>query len=357
GSPYKATTRIEFVAQDLSSDADLQPTASNEGFFRVYQSLADPNWVMASTPADSMTNGLLNSSHCGHSAPDGTADGALHTTAHPFFPAALHGTTAERTTALQSATRRCYLGGAEQLTLTGLFNPVYRGAWVKWTDFPNSLVLTARPNDAKYLFPATRDLNPNFKGVIYVEGNVAVSGTLRGRVTVVATGAILVVDDITYVTNPAVGTCADMLGLWSGTSIWVAGNTLNAPQRSINSSAAYIPYDETKDEFIHGVILALSSFGVENATGGPQAFSEEPCETSPVGRGCLYITGGVINDLRAAVGGGMGGGYLKRYSWDACGLSDPPPYFPSTWHFSRGRYFDVDPTGFNITTYFNMLQQ
>jgi hypothetical protein len=50
-----------------------------------------------------------------------------------------------------------------------------------------------------------------------------------------------------------------------------------------------------------------------------------------------------------------GQGYIKRYSYDACGLTDPPPYFPTTGHFTRGHYFEVDPTNFNIASYWSLL--
>lgn len=46
---------------------------------------------------------------------------------------------------------------------------------------------------------------------------------------------------------------------------------------------------------------------------------------------------------------------MKSYTHDTCAFSAPPPYFPSTGHFFRGRYYGVDPTGFDINAYFDAL--
>ena len=56
-------------------------------------------------------------------------------------------------------------------------------------------------------------------------------------------------------------------------------------------------------------------------------------------------------------GGGLtdGHGYIKRYSYDACGQTDPPPYFPTTGHYARGHYYEVEPTNFDVAAYFKLL--
>jgi hypothetical protein len=180
-----------------------------------------------------------------------------------------------------------------------------------------------------------------------------VSGVVRSRVTVAATGGIIVADDITYATNPAVGSCQDILGLFSGVDITVSDNAINAPLQATTSSSTYYTFDDTKDEFLHGVALALGIFTVENYDAG--ATNTERCETVNWGRGCLYLTGGIIQRTRGAVGTTGGTGNLKRYSYDACAYSDPPPYFPTNGHFARGRFFEVDPTGFDVGQYYALL--
>ncbi len=336
GTAGQATTRIEFVALDL--DGDGRTTGANEGFIRVYQS-SNPQWVVADVPTDYRSNRLRNSVNCGH------YHGAT------FINAKSHPTTGTDSwvAAVSSSTKRCYLGGADSLFGTFQANDG-TGQWLPWPG-PVSPLLAGRP-DAQYLFPITRSLNPSFKGVIYVEGKVAVSGVVRGQITLAATGNIVIADDLTHATNPGAGTCADVLGLFSGGDIVVADNTLNSPVIP-SSGANYFTYDDTKDEFVHAVVLALNIFTVENYASG--ATTAEKCETKVWGRGCLYLTGGIIQKTRGAVGTTIGTGYLKRYSYDSCAFSSPPPYFPTTGHFARGRYYEVDPSGFNVANYFDLL--
>jgi hypothetical protein len=100
-------------------------------------------------------------------------------------------------------------------------------------------------------------------------------------------------------------------------------------------------------------VLALNIFTAENYNAGSS--SAQPCEGTPAGRGCIYLTGGIIQRQRGAVGLTSGRGYVKRYSYDQCAANDPPPYFPTTGHFIRGRIFEVDPTGFNVANYYSLL--
>lgn len=344
GSPDgRATTRIEFVALDLNGDGDNRD--DNEGFFRVYQS-TDAAWVVGANTV----NDLQNSRTCGH----------FHNVplvGRVFYSAREHqlGVVTDNTmAALSSSTRQCFLGGDTILTRgwpAGGNDGT--GRWLTWPGTVSPL-LGARP-DRAFLFPITRPVNPSFKGVIYVNGDVAISGVLRGRVTVAATGNIIIADDVTYATNPSVGSCVDILGLFAGGNIVLANTPVNAPWKRRNQpSENFFSYDETTDEFVHGFLLTLNEFHVESWTSG--STDDEPCQTTSWGRGCLYLTGGIIQRQRGAVGTAAGYGYLKRYSYDPCGQSAPPPYFPTTGHFSRSAFYEVDPAGFNVDAYYRMLQ-
>jgi len=175
----------------------------------------------------------------------------------------------------------------------------------------------------------------------------------RGLVTLAATDNIIIADDIKYATDPGAGTCADMPGLFSGNDVIIADNTINSPT-SPKNNGSYVTYDDTPDEFIQAVVLAIDVFTVENYTTG--STKAEPCGHTLTGRGCLYLTGGIIQKTRGPVGLTDGHGYVKRYSYDACAATAaPPPYFPTTGHFGRSRYFEVDPTGFDIATYWAQL--
>lgn len=338
GSPSgsgEAYLRIEFLAIDLDGDGSV--TGDNEGFFRLYRS-TDARWVSGDPP----TTGIRNAENCGHYHGATFTSAKDHPTSGPDSYVA----------ALSSSSKRCYLGGSDSI-FGGFTASDAKGAWIAWPGAIHSSV-AGRP-DAGYLYPLSRALNPSFKGVIYVSGKVLVSGVLRGRVTVAATDEIIIGDDLTYASDPGLGTCADLLGLFSGQAVVVADNTLNAPQRPATGQN-YFTYDDTKDEFIHAIVLALDLFTVEDYASGDD--KAERCESALWGRGCLYLTGGIIQSTRGAVGtiGSPGGtGYVKRYSYDTCGATAPPPYFPTTGHFTRGQMYWVDPAGFAVGSYFDML--
>ena len=362
GDDGQAEMRIEFVAIDLNGDG--LTNGANEGFIKVFQH-ADESYVSASRPTVSSTTLYLrNENNCGDA---GGVHGATFVTAG-FQPGQTSGALGHPlevhahswSDALTGATRRCYLGGDSTL-VTGLPIGQRNQGWLAWPGAVSPLV--AARYDAQYLFPISRELNPTFKGVIYVDGKVVISGRLRGRVTLAATNNIIIGDDLTYVTNPAAGTCVDILGLFSATDVVIADNLINAPARVIDDGAGtYFTMDNDTHEFFHGVVLALSNFTVQRYNQAPydNSAGRENCETTQRGRGCLYLTGGIIQETRGAVGttttgSGGGTGNLKRYSYDACAFSSPPPYFPTTGHFAKGHYFEIDPTGFNIATYFNLL--
>ncbi len=347
GGEGEASLRLEFYPLDI--DGDGQFNGNNEGFIRVYRS-PNTQWVVAHTP-NGDNGGLQQSGNCGHEHADGS-----------FYPAnaSVHnpGTVGDQwQDAVTSGQPRCYLGGSDILFNTFRADDGL-GKWIPWPgakapEVIAAVVAAGSPADlANYLFPINRQFNPTFKGVIFVEGKVAISGVLRGRVTVAATDDIIIADDITYVTNPGAGVCNDILGIFSGADVVVSDNTINSPTRPA-PNAQHRSYDDTPSEFIHGVVLALGIFTVDNYTGGSN--HDEPCEATVWGRGCLYLTGGVIQHTRGAVGLSSRYGYLKRYSYDQCAYTNPPPYFPTTGHFEKGRYFEIDPVGFDVNAYWRLL--
>jgi hypothetical protein len=312
---------------------------SNEGFVRVYRS-TNVGWLMARVPS----SGMRNSENCGdfHSGSfRAVADHGGDWT-HAVHPGAPQNT--------------CYLGGDP--TLSDGFTPTdARGAWEPWPGI-SPPILSGQP-DAGYLFPITRELNPDFKGVIHVDGAVAISGMVRGRVTVSATGNIWVTDDLKYTVEPATNTCHDILGMFAGNNVIIANNTLNTPVQPQPGLAwrRYDPNITPEGLEVHGIVLALNQFTVEDFLNAPA--NQVQCGNQSWGRGCLFLRGGIIQRTRGAVGalyaGGLGTGFLKRYSWDACGQSQPPPYFPTTGVFFAGQTYQVDPVGFDIDDFFAML--
>jgi hypothetical protein len=350
GNPGQATTRIEFVAVDLDGDNDS--TDADEGFMKVYQVASPGNawWVVADTfqwSGTGATSGVRNSPNCGH------LDAGVFKTFERHT--ATSGTDAKSVAPGDTTKpRACFLGGAASLNSPAGFVPSdSRGSWLPWSGTVDPRLTALLGVEASYLWPINRALNPNFKGVIYVDGKVAVSGKLRGRVTVAATDNIVIADDISYVTDPGTVNCADILGLFSGKAVVIADNLINDPIPWLTGKPATHWDADSWDESIDGFVLALDMFTTQNYNEGSK--TAEPCGGKNAGRGCLFLTGGVIQTSRGPVGWTSGEGYIKRYAYDRCGATDPPPYFPTTGHFVPGHAYEVDPTGFDINAYWKLL--
>ena len=363
-SGAQATLRIEFVSRDTDSDGVA------EGFIRVYRS-SNGAWVTADVPGGygSTAEAIGSSDNCGYLDADG-----LFTQETVAQPGKNQGQGKGQGKGNKGGNGKgkglghhaagvvanaCFLGGSEILTTDGAFDPTDEGRG-QWLAYPGGTPASvAGQPDAGYLFPIDRTLNQGFRGVIFVGGSVVVSGTVRSRVTLAATGDIIIGDDLVYETDPGAASCTDILGLFAGGDVIVADNTINSPQQSDASTSTWNQLDETADEFIHGTILALDQFSVEHFGSGAEQASICGTDTNgnPIywGRGCLRVTGGIIQDTRGGVGTVGGTGYLKQYTHDTCGLTAPPPYFPSTGRFIRGRYYEVEPVGFDLAQYFEAL--
>ena len=383
---YNPQTRIEFVPVDINGDGDF--TDEDEGFLRVYRansnSTAALNYVTARrwNPGSASDPNLL-SPNCGDAAGGVFMSAAAHNNGTP----APHNhntssTTANQRASLNHATRRCYLGGDPRLSNGWVASPPAPGNygdWVSWPGYaagaaPAAVAAgTIHPslgggvvgNDmAAYLWPINRPFNPNFKGVIYVNGSVAVSGIVRGQVTVASTGNILLADDVTYVTSPgSIPDCerngsvnADILGLLTPQFFIIEDNNVNTPFRTGGSS--YVKaFDESADETVHAAILTLNSVLSEDVGNGPDV--SETCAGSLVGRGCFNMVGAAIQGKNAARMSGSGGGatgWNPQWTYDRCDAVKPPPYFPTTGRYFKNRYYEIDPVGFTVAGWFGANQ-
>jgi hypothetical protein len=340
GTANQARLRIEFLTIDLNGDN--RQDGDNEGFFRVYAGTGAAMYLMAG----GQDAGWPSSENCGY----WTGNGANR---RFVLSRDVPGNSTAKRNALRDPSARCYLGGSDSLYNGFQASETGKGGWVRRAFDLNGTLppALADRDDLEFLFPLGRGLNPNFKGVIHVTGKVAVSGVLRGRVTLAATGRIFIADDVVYASEG--NGCEDILGLFGGVDVAVSDNLLNTPQRVINQNGEpFRSFDSTPSEFINGVILTLGTFHVENFDGGPNA---ELCQSAVFGRGCLFLTGGVIQATRGAVGTAGGTGYLKRYTYDACAATEPPPYFPTTGHFGRSSYYEIDPVGFTPDRFFERM--
>ncbi len=294
-----------------------------------------------------------------------------HPNARCYLPGDPHLAPVERNSALaiDPRTAAAYTAVPSSWQKGGMdstFTPVGKyGTWKLNTNTPNAAIVGARGDkatgaavgsnigDSRYLYPIDRLYNTSAKGVIHFNGNVGLSGTLNGRITLYANGTIVLLDDLRYANDPVKGVCRDILGIISDKDIVVADNSLLDPQPITAGGTLMMP-DETKDIDIHAVMMALgTSFRVENYNSGPTNFND--CGTVNNGRGCINLSGGLIQKVRGAVGTSGGTGFAKRYSYDHCAVVNPPPYFPTTGRFLDNRYLELDPAGFNDKAYFLSL--
>jgi hypothetical protein len=360
GGTGEATTRIEFIAVDLNGDGDV--IDRDEGFMRVWSSNALPAAQLvkaAQYNAAAFTQFAPNidpnlagwvsvlNENCGSPVSSSKFD-LLSSMADDDA----------RSDRLALAGARCYLGGDPHLN-PGVRDDFYSsnlyGRWLT-SPLPIDPRLTGRL-DAAYLWPLSHELNPEFQGVIFVNGKVIVSGVVNGHMTLVSPNEITIGDDIKYANDPS--TCLDYLGIIAGTNVTMANNMLLSPAKSSGLHTDKIFHlGSGSSVFVTASILALGSFGVQDYDKGvPQA---EKCETMIAGRGCLYLTGGIIHGTRQPVGtlnaAATAGetGYIKRYTFNTCGLTQPPPYFPTTGRFAANRTFEMNPVNFDIHPYYKI---
>ena len=344
--PNSAPMRIEFVPVDM--DGDTATKNDIEGFIRIFttnDNSGDRAYVIAG-----VKDSLMATPNCGEydegefkSLANGKLSGSE---AHSRF---------------DNHEFHCYLGGDITLndsTWTGTIGP---GTWIPYTGPAiSSPGFDATPGK-QFLHPYTPALNSNSAGVIYVDGDVAVSGVVVGKVTVASADDIIIVDDLVQYHDPAANACnADLIGLFAQDDIVIADNTINTPQRY--GTQNYQTMGATKDEFVQAVILALDEFRVHNALSGPDALDNggagaEQCEGTPQGRGCLYLTGGIIEKHRGRIGSASSGtGPRLRQSYNSCVRTGAPPQFPVTGKFTKGSTYEIDPANFDPATWFANYQ-
>ena len=137
------------------------------------------------------------------------------------------------------------------------------------------------------------------------KGNLDISGTLSGRLTVGASGEVNVTNNIVYAHDPRQpgSTSTDTLGIISEGDVMISKN---AP--------ANLEIDAS--------IMALNT-----------SFMLEEWWMNGA-RGTLSVFGGIIQEERGPVGTFSGttkvSGYSKNYNYDARFLNSPPPFVPTT---------------------------
>lgn len=414
-------TRLEFVGVDLDGDGKI--TGEKEGFFRVFNG-SNPAAVRAEVNVGGWwTNGSwgpteVGGSQCGllitpkdsagpeKGQPSFIAWGARKAAwVRPWLDA--NTTTAALPNAVKDVlgqddiraffaagpigTRRCYQEGDPHLNYranggagagvdgaaTGPgTDSTFVGDWTanvpgaKWVSLADqgltpepAVVARVGAGVANYLFPLSHELNPGFKGIIYFNGSVNLSGVMRGRATVLASQSVGFADDLTYATSPNAlpKRCLDLLGVIAGEQATVVNNSINYPVSPDNdrNNGKFMYMTGNTNFNIDGVVMALNGgFGVENIDGAPYGVWTENnnnCNGTSVSGGCISQNGGMIERDLLVTFYWDGRGFAEARSYDTCMATQSPPYFPTTGRYFDNRYYEIDPVRFDVEKLFRQL--
>jgi hypothetical protein len=260
--------------------------------------------------------------------------------------------------------------GGEDSTFTAVGRT---GAWRPYPGAPFAAFTGATPRQAveeAYLWPMHRALNPTFQGVIYVDGDIYMSGVVRGRATVFAKNNVKFVDDVTYTSPPGTlsNICTNLLGILTGDHAALSNTAINRPKYINSTSAGTARFlDDNQDFFLHGVTMS----GVYNTNGG--FYTEQYNTGSHAGRtctpqvgftattsgGCINQAGGVIQRKIYATFSGGYTGFAENRVKDPCLDFDSPPFFPLTGRYKDNEYYEIDPQQFlqlGVANFYRKLQ-
>ena len=252
-------------------------------------------------------------------------------------------------------------------------NPIEVGGWRAYggtSNLPANLGPVRQTAERSYLWPISTAYNPNYRGVIYANGNLFVSGTVRGRATLFVNGPVSLIDDVMYDQPPAdtANLCRNNFGLIARDSIMVADNAINRPRWYVSSAGDTTMQGGNRDFIFHGALMALG--GSVSAFNPSGAIRTTPVLTCPTGSaftaagGCMQIVGGMImNTYRSPYNSTIANSGLRPLrELDPCQNENRrPPYFPLAKTRVRAlKSFDVDvrqvKTAALLTAYFTRLR-
>ncbi|MCC6318945.1 MAG: hypothetical protein IT361_14800 [Gemmatimonadaceae bacterium] len=356
--------RYKWLADTLSAiPTALIPSRIHAGNLVGAKRFMDSVWRYSARKAQVMRVQTAPATSTGRCYPAG--DPRLMPTERPgllrAFPAAAN----QSIDTLPDASKR----GGEDTTFTAVTKT---GTWRAWPGYSSSFftagVTRRQLIEEPRLWPVHRTQNLTSKGVIYVNGDIFLSGTFRGRATLYISGSGTFIDDLTYVTNPAsLPICQNLLGIITGNNLMIANNNLNRPRTMDGSGAPTVFLDDNQDFHLHAVTLSgvsntNATFGVESFNSGPSAGRQcTPVAgyTVVTSGGCIAQAGGVILRAISATFSGSNTGFAENRVKDACLDVDSPPYFPLTGRYLDNEFYELDPAVFNtmgVAQFFRRLQ-
>lgn len=236
-----------------------------------------------------------------------------------------------------------------------------------WRQFPGTAVsgiatTVRQAAELSRLWPINAPSNGASRGVMRATGGpLFVSGTLRGSLTLVVDGDVIIVESLNYANNPAdpsTEACNDQLGIVAVGDVLVADNALLRARRIgiIVVSGFYFTKNlgPSRDIALHGHLMSLAgTVGVEN----PAATAPTGLECPQTGgsansaAGCFLHTGAAIMQTYTPLWNGSTTGMRYAGSVDRCqATTRRPPFFPLTNRYSTVRALEIQPALANTPT-------
>jgi hypothetical protein len=236
------------------------------------------------------------------------------------------------------------------------------GSWRSFPGTPVSGIATTVRQAAELprLWPLNAPSNSASRGVMRATGGpLFVSGTVRGDLTLVVDGDVVIVESLTYANNPAdpaTDECTDQLGIVAVGDVLVADNALLRARRIGNTflSSMTKHLGPSRDITVHGHLMSLTgTVGVEN----PAATAPSGLECPQTGgsansaAGCFLHTGAAIMQTYTPLWNGSTTGMRYAGSVDRCqATTRRPPFFPLTNRYSTVRALEIQPALANTPT-------
>jgi hypothetical protein len=348
GRPTSPCRRISFVTGDtINGPMHTNDTISVDGSPR-FNGRATTGYTgnMSCPPSGTYTYRWYGLSGCGDTPQFQSGDPeAVPLLTLPTSNTAIKAQTdraAGRTGCLYNGPTRIVLNAAGTMTVTSPFTtsatyatcvgsnrPLPTNGVIYVQNVPASQTATCTGSQNRLGYPVSADVTPYQCRV----GDVFLSGTLRGRLTIAAENNIVIVSNTTYA-NSGAGS-SDLLGLVANQFVQVYHPVNSAGQ---NVSDNRNPTSTFQNPQIHAAILALGhSFIVQNYDEGATL-------------GTLTVNGGIAQKWRGPVGtsGGSGTGYLKNYGYDSRLQYASPPHAAtlSSAAFRVNQWAEIqNPTG------------
>lgn len=252
----------------------------------------------------------------------------------------------------RSRTCRISTGGTSGRCNSGTISTL--GTWRAFGGTPLTSVTggVRQAVELPYLWPIDASRNAASRGIVHVSaGPIFVSGEVRGAVTLLVAGRVLLIDALTAPeqANQGLHDCADRLGIVATGDILVADNGLTRGRRIGFGSSSFMTrhFGGRREARIDANLMSLGgTVGVENPSVSGVSPQACPHDGSAVtSGGCFNLHGGAAMRVMTPLFGGSNSGFLYAGTpGDCLNRATRPPFFPLTNRYTFVRSLEIAPS-------------